>query len=35
VDGYSLEDFDRTRAVNVRAIFISAKAASKHLREGG
>ncbi|RYX83290.1 SDR family oxidoreductase [bacterium] len=35
VDDYSLEDFDRMFAINVRAIFAAAQAASPHLREGG
>ncbi len=35
VDTYSLEDFDRMLAVNVRGAFISAKAAARHLPRGG
>ena len=32
---YSLEDFDRTLAVNVRAVFVATRAAVKHMKEGG
>ncbi len=35
VDDFSLEDFDRMIAINVRAPFVAIKAASKHLRPGG
>ena len=35
VDTFALEDFDRTVAVNVRAVFVAAKAAAVHMREGG
>lgn len=35
IDQYSLEDFDKTVAVNVRAVFVAAKAAAAHMREGG
>ncbi|VXC33904.1 SDR family oxidoreductase [Massilia sp. 9I] len=35
VDEFSLEDFDRTLAVNVRAVFVAAKAAAAHMRDGG
>jgi 3-oxoacyl-[acyl-carrier protein] reductase len=35
VDDFSLEDFDRIVAVNVRAIFAAVHEASKHLGEGG
>jgi len=31
----SLEDFDKTLNVNVRAVFVAAKAASRHMGEGG
>ncbi len=31
----TLKDFDRTFAVNVRAVFGAAKAAAKHMKEGG
>ncbi|MBA5607774.1 SDR family oxidoreductase [Duganella sp. FT3S] len=32
---YALEDFDQTVAVNVRSVFVAAKAAAAHMREGG
>jgi 3-oxoacyl-[acyl-carrier protein] reductase len=32
---FSLEDFDRTLAINVRGVFVAAQAASRHLPEGG
>lgn len=35
IDDYSLEDFDRILAVNVRAVFVATQAALKHMREGG
>ena len=35
VDDYSLDDFDRMVAVNVRAVFVAAKAAVPHLKSGG
>lgn len=35
VDEYSLEDFDRMLAVNVRGVFVAAKAAANHLSRGG
>jgi len=35
VDNLSLEDFDRTVAVNVRGAFVAAKAAAAHMRQGG
>ena len=35
VEDFSLEDFDRTLAVNVRAVFVASKAAAKHMKEGG
>ncbi len=35
VGDFSLEDFDRTVAVNVRAVFVASKAAAAHMREGG
>ena len=35
VDDYSLDDFDRMVAVNVRAVFIAVKAAVPHLKNGG
>ncbi|MEH6435833.1 SDR family oxidoreductase [Massilia sp. DD77] len=35
VDEFAIEDFDRTVAVNVRAVFVGAKAALRHMGEGG
>ncbi|MDY7225567.1 SDR family oxidoreductase [Hyalangium rubrum] len=35
VDEYSLEDFDRMVAVNVRAVFVAAQAAARHMTRGG
>jgi 3-oxoacyl-[acyl-carrier protein] reductase len=35
VDSFSLEDFDRIVAVNVRALFAAVQQASKHMGEGG
>lgn len=35
LDEFTLEDFDRTLAVNVRAVFVAAKAAAAHMRDGG
>jgi 3-oxoacyl-[acyl-carrier protein] reductase len=35
IDEYRLEDFDRTMAVNVRAVFIATQAAAKHMKTGG
>ncbi|MDB5971463.1 MAG: 3-oxoacyl-(acyl-carrier-protein) reductase [Hydrocarboniphaga sp.] len=35
VDGYSVEDFDRMMAVNVRAPFFAAQAAARHMQSGG
>ena len=35
VDDYSIEDLDRTLAVNVRAVFIATQAAVKHMQAGG
>ncbi|AWM38462.1 Cyclic-di-GMP-binding biofilm dispersal mediator protein [Gemmata obscuriglobus] len=35
IDSFSLADFDRTFAVNVRAAFVAAQAAVKHMAEGG
>ncbi len=35
IDQFSLEDFDKTIAVNVRAVFVAAKAAAAHMRDGG
>jgi 3-oxoacyl-[acyl-carrier protein] reductase len=35
LDQFSLDDFDRTIAVNVRAVFIAAQEASRHMTDGG
>jgi 3-oxoacyl-[acyl-carrier protein] reductase len=35
IDSFSLADFDRTFAVNVRAVFVATQAAVKHMRQGG
>ena len=35
IDTFSLKDFDRTFAVNVRAVFVAIQAAVKHMKEGG
>jgi 3-oxoacyl-[acyl-carrier protein] reductase len=35
IDSFSLKDFDRTFAVNVRAVFVATQAAVKHMKEGG
>ena len=35
IDAFSLHDFDRTFAVNVRAVFVATQAAVKHMKEGG
>jgi len=35
IDDYTLADFDRMVAVNVRAVFVAVQAAIPHLREGG
>jgi 3-oxoacyl-[acyl-carrier protein] reductase len=35
VDEFSLKDFDRTFAINVRAAFVATQAAIKHMKEGG
>jgi 3-oxoacyl-[acyl-carrier protein] reductase len=35
IDDYRLEDFDRTVAVNVRAVFVASQAAVKHMKTGG
>lgn len=32
---FKLEDFDKTFAINVRAVFVAAQAAAKHMKEGG
>jgi 3-oxoacyl-[acyl-carrier protein] reductase len=35
IDRLSLEDFDRTFGVNVRAVFVATQAAIKHMKHGG
>jgi len=35
IDDFTLSDFDRTLAVNVRAVFVATQAAVKHMKEGG
>jgi 3-oxoacyl-[acyl-carrier protein] reductase len=35
IDSYSLEDFDRMVAINVRAAFVGIQAASQHMKGGG
>ncbi len=35
LDQYSLEDFDRTLAVNVRSVFVASQAAARHMQDGG
>lgn len=35
IDDFKLEDFDRTIAINVRAVFVATQAAVRHMREGG
>ncbi|MBC7962887.1 MAG: 3-oxoacyl-ACP reductase FabG [Steroidobacteraceae bacterium] len=35
LDDYRLEDFDRTLAVNVRAVFVATQAAVRHMQAGG
>jgi len=35
IDDYSLADFDRMLAVNVRGAFVAAKAAASHMKAGG
>ncbi len=35
LDQFSLEDFDHTVAVNVRAVFVASQAAVKHMKDGG
>jgi 3-oxoacyl-[acyl-carrier protein] reductase len=35
IDRVSLEDFDHTFAINVRAVFVATQAAIKHMRDGG
>jgi 3-oxoacyl-[acyl-carrier protein] reductase len=35
IDTFALADFDRTLAVNVRAVFVATQAAIKHMKTGG
>lgn len=35
IDDFKLSDFDRTIAINVRAVFVATQAAVKHMKEGG
>jgi 3-oxoacyl-[acyl-carrier protein] reductase len=35
IDELSLDDFDRIVAVNVRAVFVAAQEAARHMKEGG
>jgi 3-oxoacyl-[acyl-carrier protein] reductase len=35
IDDYRLEDFDRTLAVNLRAVFVATQVAVKHMKAGG
>ncbi len=35
LEQFSLEDFDKTVAVNVRAVFVASKAAAAHMKDGG
>lgn len=35
IDTFTLKDFDRTFAINVRAVFVATQAAVKHMKEGG
>lgn len=35
LDQFTLEDFDRTLAVNVRSVFIATQAAARHMKTGG
>lgn len=35
IEDFKLADFDRTVAINVRAVFVAAQAAVKHMQEGG
>lgn len=35
LDQFSLEDFDRSVAINVRAVFVAAQEASRHMGSGG
>ena len=35
LESFKLADFDRTLAINVRAVFVAAQAAVKHMKDGG
>ena len=35
IERFSLEDFDRTFAINVRAVFVATQAAIAHMQDGG
>lgn len=35
LDQFTLADFDRTVAVNVRSVFVATQAAARHMKEGG
>ena len=35
IDTFTLADFDRTVAINVRAVFVATQAAVKHMKRGG
>ena len=35
LDEFKLADFDRTFAINVRAVFVAIQAAARHMKEGG
>lgn len=35
IGDFSIEDFDRTVAINVRAVFVASQEASRHMGEGG
>ena len=34
IESFSLEEFDRTVAINVRAVFVSTQTVIKHMQEG-
>jgi 3-oxoacyl-[acyl-carrier protein] reductase len=35
IEQFRLQDFDRTFAINVRAVFVATQAAVKHMKDGG
>jgi 3-oxoacyl-[acyl-carrier protein] reductase len=35
LEEFKLEDFDRTVAVNIRAVFVATQAAARHMKDGG